>query len=35
LLLLGHIDDPAAAFADLLKEFLVADAVAGVVVRDA
>ena len=29
LLLLGHIDHPAAAFADLLEQFVVADAVAG------
>jgi len=29
LLLLGHIDDTAAAFADLLKEFVAADTVAG------
>ncbi len=28
-LLFGHIDHPAAAFADLLQEFVVADLVAG------
>ena len=29
LLLLGHIDHPAAAFADLLQQLVVADLVAG------